>query len=185
MQKLHIDSSQAIYAGVAVRFHLMTGATLALAVRDDTYPLDFAQFEFPSGSRRDGWAGFTEFVLEKVRDYQEEHSQKFVGLAMSNDLCEQSPDLCSRLWAELDIIPIVLHSSEEKVSWGLYEENLAHKSLDEHAESIARKCIRLGFRLSAKFIFFSHCVAGSSALAKLPFQRSVSEALLRSTPHST
>jgi hypothetical protein len=134
----------------------MTRATLAFAVRDDSYPLDFAQFEFPSGSCGAGWAGFTEFVLEKARDYQEKHCQKFVGLAMSNDLCEHSPDLCSRLWAELDIIPIVLRSSEEKVSWGLYEENLAHKSLDELAESLARKCIRLGFHLSAEFrIFFS------------------------------
>ncbi|KAJ5301700.1 UDP-Glycosyltransferase/glycogen phosphorylase [Penicillium antarcticum] len=132
----------AIYAGAAVRFHLLAGASLALAVRDTSYPLDFAQFEFPSGSHRDGWAGFTEFILEKVGDYQEKHSQKFVGLAMSTELSERCPDLCSRLWAELDIIPIVLRNSEEKVSWGLYEENLSFKSLDEHAESIARKCIR-------------------------------------------
>ncbi|PCG93399.1 Glycosyl transferase, family 1 [Penicillium occitanis (nom. inval.)] len=131
----------AIYAGVAVRFHLLAGATLAVAVRDSCYPLDFAQFEFTSGSRRDGWAGFTEFVLGKVRSYQEKHRQKFVGLAMSSELCERCPALCSRLWAELDIIPIVLRSSEEKVSLGLYEEDLC-KSLDEHAESIARKCIR-------------------------------------------
>lgn len=154
VQKLHIDSSQAIYAGVAVRFHLLAGATLAVAVRDSSYPLDFAEFEFPSGSRRDGWPGFTEFILEKARDYQEKHSLKFVGLAMSTELCDRCPELCSRLWAELDIIPIVLHNSEEKVSWGLYEENLSYKSLDEHAESMARKCIRLEFRLSAKFSLF-------------------------------
>lgn len=119
-------------------------------MRDSCYPLDFAQFEFTSGSRRDGWAGFTEFVLGKVRSYQEKHSQKFVGLAMSSELCERCPALCSRLWAELDIIPIVLRSSEEKVSLGLYEEDLTYKSLDEQAESIARKCIRLVFSHSAR-----------------------------------
>jgi hypothetical protein len=138
---------QGIYAGAAVRFHLLGGATLAFAVRDTSYPLDFAQFDFASGSRRDKWAGLTEFILEKVRNYQEKHSQKFIGLAMSTELFERCPDLCSRLWAELDIIPIVLRNSEEKVSWGLYEENLSYKSLDEHAESIARKCIRLDFHL--------------------------------------
>lgn len=74
---------------------------------------------------------------------------KFIGLAMSTELAERCPELSSRLWVELDIIPIVLRKSEENVSWGLYEENL-HKSLDEHAESIARKCIRLVFRLLAK-----------------------------------
>jgi alpha,alpha-trehalose phosphorylase (configuration-retaining) len=137
---------------VAVRFHLLAGATLAVAVRDSCYPLDFAQFEFTSGSRRDGWAGFTEFVLGKVRSYQEKHRQKFVGLAISSELCDRCPALCSRLWAELDIIPIVLRSSEEKVSLGLYGEDL-YKSLDEHAESIARKCIRLGFSHLARSDF--------------------------------
>jgi hypothetical protein len=149
VQKLLIDPSQAIYAGVAVRFHFLVGATLALAVRDSSYPLDFAQFEFPTCSRRDGWAGLTEFILGRAKDYQEKHNQKIVGLAMSTELCEQCPELCSRLWAELDIIPIVLRSSEEKVSLGVYEENLSYRSLDENAESIARKCIRLGFRLSS------------------------------------
>ncbi|OQE16726.1 hypothetical protein PENSTE_c023G03107 [Penicillium steckii] len=131
-----------IYAGVAVRFHLLGGATFAIAVRDSSYPLDFAQFEFPSSSGRDGWTGFTDFILRKAKDYQEKHYQKFVGFAMSTELCERCPDLCSRLWAELDIIPIVLRNSEEKVNMGVYEENLSYKSLDEHAESIARKCIR-------------------------------------------
>jgi hypothetical protein len=81
-------------------------------------------------------------MLGKVRDYQEKHSQKFIGLAMSIELSERCPELCSRLWSELDIIPIVLRKSEENVSLGIHEENLPSKSLDEHAESIARKCIR-------------------------------------------
>jgi hypothetical protein len=141
-QKPHIDTSQDIYVGVAVHFHLLGGATIACAVRDSVYPLDYAQYELPRGSRRDGWPGFSDFILGKVRDYQEEHSQKFIGLAMSIELSERCPELCSRLWAELDIIPIVLRKSEENVSLGIHEENLPSKSLDEHAESIARKCIR-------------------------------------------
>ncbi|KAJ5666494.1 uncharacterized protein N7477_008942 [Penicillium maclennaniae] len=132
----------AIYAGLAAHFHLLAGATFAFTVRDSVYPLDFAQYEFHSGNRRDGWPGLSEFILSKVRDYQQNHSQKFIGLAMSTELSERCPELCSRLWAELDIIPIVLRKSEENISWGLYEDNLASRSLDEHAESIARKCIR-------------------------------------------
>ncbi|GAB1217447.1 hypothetical protein ATERTT37_006686 [Aspergillus terreus] len=61
---------------------------------------------------------------------------------MPSDLAERCPDLCSRLWSELDIIPIVLRKSEEKVSWGMFEEHLSQRPLDEHTESIARKCIR-------------------------------------------
>lgn len=70
---------------------------------------------------------------------------KFIGLAMSADLAERCPDLCARLWLELDIIPIVLRKAEENVSWGSYDEQLPFKSLDEQAESMARKCIRQVF----------------------------------------
>ncbi|KAE8307234.1 UDP-Glycosyltransferase/glycogen phosphorylase [Aspergillus transmontanensis] len=61
---------------------------------------------------------------------------------MQAELAEKCPELCSQLWLELDIIPIVLHKAEEHVSWGLYEQDISYKSLDEQAESIARKCIR-------------------------------------------
>lgn len=74
---------------------------------------------------------------------------------MSTELYERCPALCSRLWAELDIIPIVLRNSEEKVSLGLYEEDVSHGRLDEHAESIARKCIRLGSFLNRRLVFVS------------------------------
>lgn len=40
VRKLHIDPSQSIYAGVAVRSHVLAGATFALAVRDSSYSLD-------------------------------------------------------------------------------------------------------------------------------------------------
>jgi hypothetical protein len=79
------------------------------------------------------------------REYQQGHAEKFIGLAMSADLAEWCPDLCARLWLELDIIPIVLGKVEENVSWGSYDEQLPFKSLDEQAESMARKCIRQVF----------------------------------------
>ncbi|KAJ6080549.1 trehalose synthase [Penicillium canescens] len=55
----------AIYVGVAVHFHFLGGATIACAVRDSVYPLDYAQYELACGSRRDGWIGLTESILGK------------------------------------------------------------------------------------------------------------------------
>ncbi|KAL5364376.1 hypothetical protein BJX96DRAFT_187729 [Aspergillus floccosus] len=131
-----------IYAGIAARFNPLTGATIAIAVRDSSYLLDFAQYTYSASNRRDNEAGVSEFIIEKVKDYQGEHGEKFIGLAMPSDLAERCSDLCARLWSELDIIPIVLRKEEEKLSWGMFEEQLPHRSLDEHTESIARKCIR-------------------------------------------
>ncbi|PWY75899.1 UDP-Glycosyltransferase/glycogen phosphorylase [Aspergillus eucalypticola CBS 122712] len=131
-----------IYAGLAARFHLLTGVTIAVAVRDSTYLLDFAQYTFTTSNQSHYQAEISQFIVEKMRDYQEQHGEKFIGLAMPTDLAERCPDLCTRLWSELDVIPIVLRKSEEKLSWGMFEEHLPHRSLDEHTESIARKCIR-------------------------------------------
>lgn len=131
-----------IYAGIAARFSRLLGATIAIAVRDSSYLLDFAQYTYSMSNQSDDKAGITQFIIEKVRDYQGEHGEKLIGLAMPSDLAERCPDLCSRLWSELDIIPIVLRKSEEKVSWGMFEEHLSQRPLDEHTESIARKCIR-------------------------------------------
>jgi hypothetical protein len=61
---------------------------------------------------------------------------------MSTELAERCPELCPRLWAELDIIPIVLQKKEGNVNWGMSNVYFSYKSLDEQAESIARKCVR-------------------------------------------
>ncbi|KAB8207658.1 UDP-Glycosyltransferase/glycogen phosphorylase [Aspergillus parasiticus] len=133
----------AIYAGIATHFHMFSsGASFAIAIRDSSYLLDFAQYDFRSGNRSRGGSEFSSFILAKLREYQEKHCEKFIGLAMQAELAEKCPELCSQLWLELDIIPIVLHKAEEHVSWGLYEQDISYKSLDEQAESIARKCIR-------------------------------------------
>ncbi|KAK2666580.1 hypothetical protein RAB80_017697 [Fusarium oxysporum f. sp. vasinfectum] len=133
----------AIYAGIAVSYHFASRrVTLAVAVRDSSYMLDYAQHDISSGNLHPDWAEITDHIIVTAREYQHDHAEKFIGLAMSTDLAERCPDLCARLWLELDIIPIVLRKVEEKVSWGSYDEQLPFKSLDEQAESMARKCIR-------------------------------------------
>ena len=70
-----------------------------------------------------------------------EHLEKFVGIAMPVDLAMKCPHLCSRLWAELDIVPLVLHGKGvHSVGW-INRELWTDKTLDEQAESVARKCI--------------------------------------------
>ena len=104
--------------------------------------LDYAQHDIYSLDLHPDWPTVTDHIIVTAREYQQDHSEKFIGLAMSTELAERCPSLCARLWLELDIIPIVLRKVEEKVSWGSYDEQLPFKSLDEQAESMARKCIR-------------------------------------------
>lgn len=65
---------------------------------------------------------------------------------MPKHVADCCPRLCSRLWGELDIIPLILPDSSlvnmyatraevKSLAWNV-------KSIDEQAEAMSRKCVR-------------------------------------------
>jgi hypothetical protein len=54
------------------------------------------------------------------------------------------PALCRQLWAELDIIPIVLDEEPDinATAETITRIHFERKPIDEQAESLSRKCIR-------------------------------------------
>lgn len=83
----------------------------------------------------------TQFIIDQLRTYEKDHLEKFFGIALPSLLVEKCPALCSRMWAELDIVPFVLDPhGPQNVEW-VNMELWRTKTLDERAESIARKCI--------------------------------------------
>ncbi|KAJ5368974.1 uncharacterized protein N7496_008734 [Penicillium cataractarum] len=90
--------------------------------------------------------------MDELRNYIETHSEKILGVAFARTLHSHVPGLCSQLWAELDILPILL---EEESDIDASPENVTRvhfdrKPLDEQAESLSRKCIRYTFDLMHK-----------------------------------
>ncbi|PGH23157.1 hypothetical protein AJ80_02789 [Polytolypa hystricis UAMH7299] len=130
-----------IYGGISVCTSEKEVA-IALAVRDTTYLLDFSEHYFPiGGETAPTHELITQFVLSELRKYESDHLEKFIGIAMPKDLAEACPQLCARIWGELDIVPLVLHGKGvHSVGW-INKELWQSKTLDEQAESIARKCI--------------------------------------------
>ncbi|GLB09741.1 hypothetical protein AtubIFM57258_005668 [Aspergillus tubingensis] len=140
--------SKTIYAGLSVLFD-DDGVTVALAIRDTTYLLDFHQKDIVPQGGRTVCAEITDYVLNQLREYSDERLEKFIGLAMPTSVARRCSTLCSRLWSELDVIPLVLpeesnigvdhyvdHPVRKSTGWEL-------KSIDEQAESMGRKCVRL------------------------------------------
>ena len=116
-------------------------AAIALAIRDATYFLDFSEHHFPISEEEPTDRVITDFVIAELRNYEAEHLEKFIGIAIPNELSAKCPNLCSRAWAELDIVPLVLHGKGvHSVGW-INRELWSSKTVDEQAESIARKCI--------------------------------------------
>ncbi|OJD11260.1 hypothetical protein AJ78_07936 [Emergomyces pasteurianus Ep9510] len=134
--------SETIYAGISVRSTEDNEVVIALAIRDTTYFLDFSEHHFPVDERAYPTADvITDFVILELRKYEREHLEKFIGIALPRELAERCPHLCPRLWRELDIVPLVLHGKGvHSVGW-INREYWNTKTLDEQAESVARKCI--------------------------------------------
>ncbi|KAL1954844.1 hypothetical protein VTO42DRAFT_532 [Malbranchea cinnamomea] len=133
--------SETIYGGISASSQ-DNEVGIALAIRDTTYFLDFSEHHFPIQEKDQPLPDvITDFIISELRKYEIEHMEKFVGLAMSVDLEMRCPRLCSRIWAELDIVPLVLHGKGiHSVGW-INRELWTVKTLDEQAESVARKCI--------------------------------------------
>ncbi len=118
---------------------------VAVAIRDSVYFIDFSvghlKFDH-SRSGSDPEALIADYIVSELGKYEHEHLCKFLSAGLPESLMEMSPKLCSRLWAELDIVPIVLHigkghrhdTVQGQTYWDL-------KRIDEQADSMARKSI--------------------------------------------
>lgn len=123
---------------------------IAIAIRDTTYLLDFIEKKFPDGQVCA--QKVTDFIVSELKAYAENHLEKIIGIAMPIHVADHCPTLCSRLWAEIDIVPLVLPESTlvYRANFGQSIEaqgpsatgTWGAKSIDEQAESMSRKCIR-------------------------------------------
>ncbi|KAI0817743.1 glycosyltransferase family 4 protein [Xylaria sp. FL0064] len=137
-----VPSVTSMFMGISYKV-TDNATTVSLAFHDHTYLIDFTIEHLPR-SRADGKDVIVEFVIEAASEYERQNNVKFVGAAMPRRLIEErGPAICSRLWLDLDVIPLVISHSDEKArSW-------AAKSTDEQADSMARKCaplLQVGFR---------------------------------------
>ena len=69
---------------------------------------------------------------------------KFLGVGISETLFNEiSPQLPSRLWAELDVVPMVF-----RMGLSYPNEKQEEQRVDEQADSMARKCLMYDCNLS-------------------------------------
>ncbi|KAM3449343.1 hypothetical protein MY3296_007039 [Beauveria thailandica] len=104
-------------------------AEVAIAIRDTVYLVDVVYPTIPDGSPDE----IQDAIIEHLRAYEHGNAAKFVGAGVQESLIHHLPSLCSRLWHELDVIPIAIPNRDGD---GGYE-----KRIDERADSMARKCI--------------------------------------------
>ncbi len=120
---------------------------VAISLRDSVYFLDFcvANLKFSDMSAElDPGDHVAAHIVSELKKYEHEHLSKFVSVGFPESLMEKCPNLYSRLWAELDVVPIALHAGEGRSKHTSLLKGAAYwdsKSIDEQADSMARKSI--------------------------------------------
>ncbi|ROW17269.1 hypothetical protein VPNG_01405 [Cytospora leucostoma] len=127
-----------LYIGIAAVFADDHTAAVALAIHDTVYLLDFSvKYIALDDAMKMGHDLIAEHVVSEVARYEHENFAKFIGAGLPTTLKYMSPTLCSRLWLDLDIVPIVIRPDDEHKEKSFWDA----KRVDEQADSMARKCI--------------------------------------------
>lgn len=122
---------------------------VAIAIHDSIYLHDYSIHHLNLDDVTDDKDPIATFVVNSLREYEHIHLCKFIGGGVPFDLERISPSLCSKLWFELDLVPISLRPDEEAAMRGTEDFTFWHaRGVDEQADSMARKCIMQVFLAS-------------------------------------
>lgn len=112
---------------------------MAIAIHDEVYLVDYSVQTVHLSSTTDAVANW---AIKELTRYAHENLAKFVGAGIPCDLTVKSPTLCSRLWLELDVVPISIMPEVERVDANRKKSlHWDDKGVDEQADSMARKCV--------------------------------------------
>ncbi|KAK7689152.1 hypothetical protein QCA50_007843 [Cerrena zonata] len=84
---------------------------IAISIHDSVYNTDFASSTIKNQQSNpdDQASAIEEHVLQTLRTFSSEHLCKFLGAGVTLSLLREAPNLCTRLWLELDIVPVVFN----------------------------------------------------------------------------
>ena len=99
---------------------------IGFACHDGTYTMDFAIDILSNDLDSHSIADHT---IDRISSYAKQNAYRYLGAGITEQLLELCPSLLPRLWAELDIVPIIMKAES------------GSDNVDEVADSMARKCV--------------------------------------------
>lgn len=151
-----------MFIGIAVTDLLNNALDVAFVIHDGTYSIDFATISIggdssnsseTSAATSEAGSGATtpataeqradliaEDIINKIKDYRDKHFYKFVGAGLTTKAAKTCPQLSSRLWLELDIVPMVLEPSSGRHATGTPDAP-RYMLVDEEADAVVRKAL--------------------------------------------
>ena len=127
---------QQFFVGVAASLRDGSHIDIGFCSHDGTYSTDFTVLTLTVEDGKDVASTLAEHIVLRIRQYAEERNYKFVGAGITQATLKLSPCLSARMWADLDVVPLVFAA---KIDAPLkLQQELA---VDEQADSMARECV--------------------------------------------
>lgn len=132
-----------LFVGISAAFTDKTSVAVAIAIHDSVYLHDYSIHHINVSATPEKDDPVADFIIKSLQEYEKKHLCKFVGGGLPSDMEKISPNLCSRLWSEVDLVPVTMRPDMEGEEGGNMEDfTFWHaRGVDEQADSMARKSI--------------------------------------------
>ncbi|KAI0781323.1 trehalose synthase [Trametes elegans] len=170
------SSLQPMWAGIAGSvINNNTALELAISVHDSVYNTDFASSVVPYNPNApdEQAATIEKHVIDVLRKFSTEHMCKFLGAGVTVSLLREAPNLCTRLWLELDIVPIVFNIKP------YHTDSVTRPNIKHRISSTTGSYVPSGAETPTVYYDPSQLPGGQANLSatqnKLPIPRTVDE----------
>ncbi|PFH52417.1 glycosyltransferase family 4 protein [Amanita thiersii Skay4041] len=148
---------------------------VAISIHDSVYTTDFSSSIIPytAGHAEKNGEAIEQLVLSLLRQFSVEHLCKFLGAGITLTLLKEAPNLCTRLWLEMDVVPIVFHIKP------FHTDSLTRPNVKHRISSTTGSYVPSGTETPTMYIESSHLQAMSGiqpgVTGKLPIARTLDE----------
>ncbi|KAJ6546539.1 trehalose phosphorylase [Mycena vulgaris] len=144
---------------------------IALAVHDSVYMTDFTSAVITLS--KDRASDIEAFVIQTIRKFCSEHLCKFLGAGVTLTLLKETPNLATRLWMDLDIVPIVFNIKQ------FHTDSATRPNIKHRISSTTGSYVPSGAETPTVFVEAAHInpdqLTGSGAGGRLPIPRTLDE----------
>ncbi|KAG8926435.1 hypothetical protein FRC01_008871 [Tulasnella sp. 417] len=117
---------------------------IGIAVHDGDYSIDYSiqKIQYNDSPLSSGPL-MVDHITRQLRHISKEHLFKFVGGGVTEKLHEMAPTLCTRIWLDLDMVPMVfkVRDTARPVKPSAANDAPKPRPIDEQADSAVRKLV--------------------------------------------
>ncbi|KIY50985.1 trehalose phosphorylase [Fistulina hepatica ATCC 64428] len=144
----------------------------AISIHDSVYNTDFASTIIPHNPLDPEKAAkaIEAHIIHTLRKFSQEHLCKFLGAGVTVSLLRECPNLCTRLWLDLDIVPIVFNIKP------FHTDSITRPNIKHRISSTTGSYVPSGTETPTVLVDASHLAPNESGVAsKLPIPRTLDE----------